>query len=87
MIRRICLGNSGFGRHLCVMVTVMVPNVAVSWRLSSIPLIGTLLEPEGLKVHLPDETYDKGIWSILTTGSIGISSSSITFEMRFSFEK
>ena len=38
--------------------------------LSSIPLIGKVLAAEGLKVYLPGETYDKGVWSRLTARSI-----------------
>ena len=54
-------------------------NVAVIWRLSSIPLMCLVLVPEGMKAYLPGETYDEGAWSRLTAKSIGISPYSITF--------
>ena len=46
------------GRNFAVMLTV---KVAVICLLSSIPLIGTVFAPFGLKVYFPGETYDKGV--------------------------
>ena len=49
---------SWIGRNFRVMLTV---KVAVICFLSSIPLIGIVFAPFGLKVYFLGETYDKGV--------------------------
>ena len=55
------------GRNSPVKLTV---NVAVIWRLSSIPLIGTVEAPVGLNVYFPELTYDRGVGSKFNTSSL-----------------
>ena len=61
-------------RNFAVMLTV---KVAVICLLSSIPLIGTVFAPFGLKKYFPGETYDKGVYSRFRISSFGMSCSSI----------
>ena len=39
----------------------LTAKVAVIWRLSSTPYIGTFLEPLKLKVYFPGKAYDKKV--------------------------
>ena len=57
-------------------------NVAVIYRLSTTPLMGTVVEPFKSNVYLHDEWLESGVWSRLSTKSSGISFSETNLEMK-----
>ena len=65
---------SWIGRNFPVMLTVKLPMISL---ISSIPLIGTVFAPFGLKVYFPGETYNKGVWYRFRISSFGTSCYSI----------